>query len=598
MKTLFTFYFIFFAVFVSGQSTFIKTCPTAGQLINTQDGGYAICGSGGQSLGLPSNISLTKLDSAGNTEWQRSYGLEHAPEYGRNIVQMNDGGYLLTGYRIYGVFDYYRFEAIRTYANGDIMWARYYNYFYGGGGGVVTTDDGGAIISNSLASPGYGNALFKINGDGDIGWSYELFSVNSLIRLSDDNYLISSGNIISKLDTDGNIIWSKQIEEAESFNLNALDDGKFIGIDQNSDFQKPILTKFNSDGSIRWSKLYNIGAGYDGVVAYKILPAEDGGFFIGGYAQVEPGSSNQLPLLIKVDSLGNYQWGRHPWDILGYNLVYGIAKTAEGGVMMLSGGTALIPGFGAYLAKFDASGNTGCEIFPVNAHTFDGISLVSDTVITVSDYNIHPATFLPEILAPESIDSMYCSSDDIPVCTTAPDSLGADHFLFDYALLHWSAVPGAVSYTLQYRPKTTTVWTTINWYTNEIGLSGLSPATTYKFRVRAICSETLSSSWSDVATFKTFTHKLDAQDSSSLQIYIYPNPSNGNFTIQLPEIKHGITSIVIKNLLGEEVYATQITGTEISDHIVNLNKNIANGMYILYIEADNEIFSRQIVISK
>ncbi len=65
---------------------------------NTTDGGFVFCGwtfsYGPGSLG---NAWLVKIDSAGNLQWQNSFGGSEA-DRAQDLFQTSDGGYVLTGY--------------------------------------------------------------------------------------------------------------------------------------------------------------------------------------------------------------------------------------------------------------------------------------------------------------------------------------------------------------------------------------------------------------------------------------------------------------------------------------------------------------------
>jgi hypothetical protein len=77
-------------------------------------------------------------------------------------------------------------------------------------------------------------------------------------------------------------------------------------------------------------------------------------------------------------------------------------------------------------------------------------------------------------------------------------------------------------------------------------------------------------------------------------ISIYPNPNSGEFTIDLSEINsEENTSIHIKNILGEEVYSAQLNS---SQHIINLGRSVADGVYLIEIRIGENIITKQITI--
>jgi hypothetical protein len=74
-------------------------------------------------------------------------------------------------------------------------------------------------------------------------------------------------------------------------------------------------------------------------------------------------------------------------------------------------------------------------------------------------------------------------------------------------------------------------------------------------------------------------------------ISIYPNPSNGNFNIRLPEHTDG--QISIYNTLGQEIYNNKNIETELLN--VQLKK-IPTGTYIVKAILDNKTYQEQIII--
>lgn len=75
-------------------------------------------------------------------------------------------------------------------------------------------------------------------------------------------------------------------------------------------------------------------------------------------------------------------------------------------------------------------------------------------------------------------------------CTTPPASLTTGSITASSATLSWGAVSGATGYDLQYRRSVDTAW--IDLLTNSTlrtyNLTGLTPSTSYSWRVRAICA--------------------------------------------------------------------------------------------------------------
>ena len=72
------------------------------------------------------------------------------------------------------------------------------------------------------------------------------------------------------------------------------------------------------------------------------------------------------------------------------------------------------------------------------------------------------------------------------------------------------------------------------------------------------------------------------------EFMVYPNPSNGNFTIQVSDSFIG-SKAVIYNLLGQSIKAFSIDE-------VNQNTNLEKGVYLLQIQKGNQVSTKKIII--
>ncbi|MFN4254161.1 MAG: fibronectin type III domain-containing protein [Saprospiraceae bacterium] len=80
-----------------------------------------------------------------------------------------------------------------------------------------------------------------------------------------------------------------------------------------------------------------------------------------------------------------------------------------------------------------------------------------------------------------------------------PSNLNASNLTPTSVELSWSAISGATSYTLQYRPNGVVTWTTVTALPGtSTTLTGLAESTVYRWRVRASCS-----SYSSQAVFNS-----------------------------------------------------------------------------------------------
>jgi len=206
-------------------------------VVQTSDAGYAVAGLTNSSGAGSYDAWLVKTDSAGNTQWSRTYGGTNYEE-ARSLVQTSDGGYAFTGSTSsYGAGDH-DFWLVKTDSSGNLQW----NKTYGGASteapsSVVQTKDGGyALVGGTVSYAGVPpNEDFwfvKTDSSGDMLWSRVYGGTgndgaSSVIQTSDGGYALigytysygagqpsSSGtgqsNVwLVKTDPSGNMQWSK-----------------------------------------------------------------------------------------------------------------------------------------------------------------------------------------------------------------------------------------------------------------------------------------------------------------------------------------------------------------------------------------------------
>ncbi|MEO7175437.1 MAG: fibronectin type III domain-containing protein [Saprospiraceae bacterium] len=84
-----------------------------------------------------------------------------------------------------------------------------------------------------------------------------------------------------------------------------------------------------------------------------------------------------------------------------------------------------------------------------------------------------------------------------------PSNVLVSNILTTTATITWSAVPGAVSYTLQVKPVSLNTWTSFTTTAAGLNISSLVANTAYNYQVRTNCSGGVSSPYSTIGTFTT-----------------------------------------------------------------------------------------------
>jgi Secretion system C-terminal sorting domain/Fibronectin type III domain len=160
-----------------------------------------------------------------------------------------------------------------------------------------------------------------------------------------------------------------------------------------------------------------------------------------------------------------------------------------------------------------------------------------------------------------------------------PSELSAKAYNTTTTQLNWKAITAALSYDIEVEETTAGATATVQSFTSKINtviIDNLKPGSSYKFRVRSICS-TSTGEWSKYGAF-TMKSKLKNDDDNANRVApntsntvamstdliraLYPNPaSNGDVTIAING-KEGEGKLLVINMLGAIVKSMDINAGE------------------------------------
>jgi hypothetical protein len=209
------------------------------------------------------------------------------------------------------------------------------------------------------------------------------------------------------------------------------------------------------------------------------------------------------------------------------------------------------------------------------------------------------------------VNNMDCDDNNNSAVCSTPSNVMTGTIGATFAVINWSAVSCASGYNLLYRvlnplgPFSQVFNTTGTTMT----FSGLTPNTTYQFRIRSKCpapNPAATSPW----TYYTFTTILPqglseagntetiTLEPESIDFDVYPNPGNGIFNIRLSSEMEEIVFISVLDGVGREVFTTQWALSEgLTIDQLDLS-HLSGGVYHVNIQQGDMMQTKKIVIVK
>ena len=179
----------------------------------------------------------------------------------------------------------------------------------------------------------------------------------------------------------------------------------------------------------------------------------------------------------------------------------------------------------------------------------------------------------------------------------APTDLMADAITGTSANLSWAASDNSGGYHLSVYTldevlvaKQKVLGGATNW-----NVGGLTPGTDYAFHVRSICTVLGTKSPISYNYYFSTPARLGDENTS---VSLYPNPSNGQFTLALNGYENNNVELNIYNSTGQIVYASSINVNSADyTEMINLG-TIAPGMYQVSLTGNSNTNNYSIVITE
>jgi hypothetical protein len=289
----------------------------------TPDGGF-IAGAHKTEFEPPlSDVLIIKLDSEGNVEWQKVYGEPDTHQTIKSLRLTSDGGYIIAADSENPEEPGLMISIFKLDSDGNLEWESGYD---GGGStpnSIQQTSDGGYIIT--AITQGFGDPpdgafkswILKLDSDGGVEWANVYRGGLALYaqQTSDGGYIAAGQSgpdfeaptWVFKLESDGAVEWAKTYDSSNNpWFVDQTSDGGYIvtGNRDSSAGTGQAFMKLDSDGNIEWNKhiptkLQN--------TPHSVQETSDGGYVLGGVA-FGPGGFGLDPQdfwVLKVNSDGN-----------------------------------------------------------------------------------------------------------------------------------------------------------------------------------------------------------------------------------------------------------------------------------------------------
>ncbi|WML48566.1 S8 family serine peptidase [Neobacillus sp. PS3-34] len=284
------------------------------------------------------DMLVVKVGKDGRTEWYRPLGSESLDEWGNDVVQTKDGGYLVVGYS--GKYDSKATDVylVKLSSTGETQWENTIGQkdLYEGGIKLLPTADGGYVMAGS----GY------------------------------DQKGVANDVLLMKIDSNGKEQWTQKYGGAASdtgYNVVATRDGGYIVAGQSysvqmgrgSDFY---LIKTDSKGTKQWEKTFGKGDFRDDFL-YDVVENADGDYILVGDSSRFEWVGGFFPEIFsqsyfaKVSKKGDLIWENYYGDDSSSQSAQGLVKTSDGNYIAAGYKNSSENSYDVALWKFDDKGN-------------------------------------------------------------------------------------------------------------------------------------------------------------------------------------------------------------------------------------------------
>lgn len=419
------------------------------------------------------------------------------------------------------------------------------------------------------------------------------------------------GYFLNKIDSQGDVIWSKVMglyppgREGTCI-VKSTDNGCVVS--GRSDTIS--CSKINSEGEVEWRRTYD---SYSGNIS-KIINTADGGYLLCGYEDYNNG------YILKIDSLGFYQWDR----IFSEDFVrryYHSVETTDGYILCgyIDHGNGVAAGI---ITKLDKTGQTSLweHSFYLRGWPFYVRKIIKhfDNYLVFGDYAdlVTGSTYRSQQgvvkinNAGTVLDSVFCESPDeyfdtFRDCIKISDNkfaliiykridVNSDSSSGEVRIIDTNGI--ILKRQMFYYNTNMELESGINFLNNGFVVAGsvyYGAVSTYFKRtyIARLDSNLNTSPISNIPNVNTIINNFQLYQN-------YPNPFNPSTLIKFSIPKNGIVTLKIYNTIGKEIHSSSKHFLNGINQIEYFSNNLSSGIYFYSLQFEENIQTKKMIFVK
>lgn len=162
----------------------------------------------------------------------------------------------------------------------------------------------------------------------------------------------------------------------------------------------------------------------------------------------------------------------------------------------------------------------------------------------------------------------------------------------------WNPSPGGFGYRLKVEDgfgNPVNFSFAVNTISSSYTITGLSPSSNYKVKIRKLCAVGVTGPWSAWIPFTTAALRLSgSSEAESVDISMLPNPASTYFHLDVGNSEEKIKSVEIFDLTGRVVLSI-LVDSQVSFTLST--QNFKNGIYVVKIQTNNSFTSKRLVVA-